>query len=116
LHGLSNHLLNSPWPKVERGKQKMKEILKEPFKTADLFKLLFNDALASDETLPETGVGLERERALSAMFIKSPGYGTRCSTVVLVDQQDHLSFTERVYDLTTFDYSEKSFTFKINPA
>jgi uncharacterized protein with NRDE domain len=116
LHGLSNHLLNSPWPKVETGKQKMNEILKEPFKPADLFQLLFNDTLASDETLPETGVGLERERALSAMFIKSPGYGTRCSTVVLVDQQDNLFFTERVYDLTTFDYSEKSFTFKILPA
>jgi uncharacterized protein with NRDE domain len=116
LHGLSNHLLNSPWPKVETGKQKMKEILKEPFKPADLFQLLFNDAVASDEALPETGVGLERERALSAMFIKSPGYGTRCSTVVLVDQQNNFLFTERVYDLTTFDYSEKSFTFKVSAA
>jgi uncharacterized protein with NRDE domain len=113
LHGLSNHLLNSPWPKVETGKQQMSELLKESFKPADLFQLLFNDAVAPQELLPDTGVGLERERALSAMFIKSPGYGTRCSTVVLVDQQDNLFFAERVYDLTTFEYSKKSFTFKI---
>jgi uncharacterized protein with NRDE domain len=113
LHGLSNHLLNTPWPKVETGKEKMNSLLKGSFKPADLFELLYVDSIVSDELLPDTGVGLERERALSAMFIKSPGYGTRCSTVVLVDYRNNLFFAERVYDLTTFDFSEKSFTFKI---
>jgi uncharacterized protein with NRDE domain len=113
LHGLSNHLLDSPWPKVAEGKKTMIEILKRPFTKEDLFKVLFNDAVASDALLPDTGVGLERERALSAMFIKSPGYGTRCSTVVLADRQGNLFFSERVYDLTTFSFSEKSFTLKI---
>lgn len=113
LHGLSNHLLDSPWPKVIEGKKTMTEILKQPFTKEDLFKLLFNESIASDALLPDTGVGLERERALSAMFIKSPGYGTRCSTIVLADHQGNLFFTERVYDLTTFSFSEKSFTLKI---
>jgi uncharacterized protein with NRDE domain len=112
LHGLSNHLLDSPWPKVVEGKKTMTEILKQPFTKEDLFKVLFNDAVASDGLLPDTGVGLERERALSAMFIKSPGYGTRCSTVILADRQGNLFFSERVYDLTTFSFSEKSFTLK----
>jgi len=56
---------------------------------------------------------LERERMLSAMFIKSPNYGTRCSTVVMVDQNDHVYFEERVYDLSTFEYTTQAFEFKI---
>jgi uncharacterized protein with NRDE domain len=75
--------------------------------------MLFDDQVAGDDLLPDTGVGLERERALSSMFIKSPGYGTRCSTVILIDQSNHVSFAERVYDLSTFAFSEKSFTFQI---
>jgi uncharacterized protein with NRDE domain len=113
LYGLSNHLLETPWPKVQKGKKLMRETIRHPFKPNDLFDLLYNSETAPDETLPDTGVGLERERSLSAMFIKSPGYGTRCSTVVLVSHDNHVFFAERVYDLATFDFSEKSFTFKI---
>lgn len=113
IFGLSNHLLDTPWPKVKKGKEYFSDVLSRPFKTADLFALLYNEQIATDDLLPDTGIGLTRERALSAMFIKSPGYGTRCSTVVMVDNSDNLFFTERVYDLATFDFSEKSFTFKI---
>lgn len=114
LHGLSNHLLDTPWPKVTRGIEKMKTLLAstkiDPVK---LFDLLYDDQRAPDEKLPDTGVGLERERMLSSMFIKSPNYGTRCSTVVLVDQNDNVHFIERVYDLSTFEYTTQSFEFKI---
>lgn len=113
LYGLSNHLLDSPWPKVQRGKQKMLDTISQSFSPKDLFELLFDHEIAIDSDLPDTGVGLERERALSSMFIKSPGYGTRCSTVLLVDYENNLSFTERVYDLNTFEFSENSFTFKV---
>lgn len=113
LYGLSNHLLETPWPKVEIGKKRIAAILQQPFKPDNLFEMLFNDQMASDAMLPDTGVGLERERALSSMFIKSPGYGTRCSTVILVDYNDQVFFAERVYDLTTFSFSENSFSFKI---
>lgn len=112
LHGLSNHLLNSPWPKVEAGKKAMQDLLKQDFQPRDLFALLFNDKVAPDNLLPDTGIGLERERALSAMFIKTHGYGTRCSTVILADYSDNIFFSERVYNLTTFNFQEKSFTFK----
>ncbi len=114
LHGLSNHLLNTPWPKVNKGKEKMKSILAstdiDPVK---LFDLLYDDSKAADEKLPETGVGLERERMLSSMFIKSPGYGTRCSTVVMIDHANDVYFSERVYDLKTFEYTSRVFEFKI---
>jgi uncharacterized protein with NRDE domain len=113
LFGLSNHLLDTPWPKVKKGKEYFRDILSQPFTSADLFQLLYDEQIAADDLLPDTGVGLERERYLSAMFIKSPGYGTRCSTVILVDYTNQVSFSERVYDLSTFAFSEKSFTFKI---
>ena len=113
LFGLSNSLLETPWPKVENGKKRMKEILRSSFAPEDFFQMLFDEEIAADNLLPDTGVGLERERALSAMFIKSPGYGTRCSTVILIDNNNQVFFTERVYDLQTFSFSENTFTFKI---
>jgi uncharacterized protein with NRDE domain len=109
IHGLSNHLLDTPWPKVEKGKLDFHKLISGKFLYGDLFNFLFNDKVADDDKLPDTGVGLERERALSSMFIKSPGYGTRCSTVILVDHQDNVFFAERVYDLVTFDFTEKTF-------
>lgn len=115
LHGLSNHLLDSPWPKVTRGLDKMKNALTdESVDPNKLFSLLMDDQLAPDDQLPDTGVGLERERMLSSMFIKSPGYGTRCSTVVLVDKENHTYFSERVYDLKTFEFSFQNFEFEVD--
>lgn len=114
LHGISNHLMDTPWPKVVRGLDKMKKILTGADISSDqLFEVLFDDTIAADDKLPDTGVGLERERALSSMFIKSPGYGTRCSTVVLVDKNNNVRFSERVYDLQTFTHTQKDFDFEI---
>ena len=116
LYGLSNHLLETPWPKVVRGKNKLKHLLEiNALKPDDLFELLKDDTIAQDELLPDTGIGIERERVLSSMFIKSPNYGTRCSTVVLVDQDNHVTFVERVYDTQTFDYSTQTFEFALTP-
>ena len=112
IYGLSHHLLDTPWPKVRIGKKNFAETINKAFVPDDLFTLLYNHDIADDSELPETGVGLERERALSAMFIKSPGYGTRSSTVVLVDKSDNVFFEERVFDLETFTHTENTFTFK----
>ncbi|MCX8491828.1 MAG: NRDE family protein, partial [Cyclobacteriaceae bacterium] len=115
IYGLSNHLLDSPWPKVVRGKEKWKALLAQPIlKSAELFGFLMDEQQAPDEQLPETGIGLDRERALSSMFIKTTGYGTRCSTVILIDHQNRAKFTERVYDLATFEYEDRIFSFVIS--
>lgn len=112
FHGLSNALLDTPWPKVKEGKEKMSRLFAaEKIQASDLFNGLYDDRRAPDDQLPDTGVGLERERMLSAMFIKSPNYGTRCSTVVTVDQNNKVEFTERVYDLKTFEFEETQFSF-----
>lgn len=117
FHGLSNHLLDTPWPKVERGKVKLQPILQQSIiDPAELFECMYDEQRASDVQLPETGIGLERERALSSMFIKTPNYGSRCSTVILVDHANHVLFSERVYDLTTFAFTTRTFEFNIDPA
>ncbi len=114
LHGLSNHLMDTSWPKVRKGKERMKAILSEEnIATETLFEFLFDDQRAPDADLPDTGIGLERERALSSMFIKSPGYGSRCSTVILAERSGHVTFAERVFDLETFDFSLKTFEFEV---
>ncbi|MBK5279689.1 MAG: NRDE family protein [Bacteroidia bacterium] len=115
LHGLSNHLMDTPWPKVERGKQKFELLLKsDEVKSHQLFEFLYDEERAVDDQLPDTGIGLDRERALSSMFIKSPNYGSRCSTVILVDQENNVEFSERVYDLNTFEFTTKTFRFKLS--
>lgn len=114
LHGLSNHLLNTPWPKVERGLHKFRQLIQPRNVDSDkLLDALYDEQLAADEQLPDTGIGLERERVLSSMFIKSADYGSRCSTVIMIDRDDSVLFSERVYDLATFEYKTNKFEFNI---
>ena len=115
VHGLSNHLLNTPWPKVHRGKEKFsKAISNSAIEPDALFELLYDQQRAEDQLLPNTGIGLERERALSSMFIKTNGYGTRCSTVILVAHDNQVVFSERVYELDTFAHHTNRFQFAIS--
>lgn len=98
IYGVSNHLLNTNWPKVEIGKKGLENIIsneKGDF-TEQLFTLLQSADRAPDERLPKTGVTLEWERMLSPLFIKSEHYGTRSSTVVLMTHQD-IQYLERVF-------------------
>ena len=65
-------------------------------------------AAAPDKSLPDTGVGLQLERMLSPVFIASPDYGTRSSTIILVDRDGSIAFTERSYNLQG-DWSDATF-------
>lgn len=98
-YSLSNHYLNTPWPKVTKGKSRLRDyvVQHETIETDRLFNLLNDGEVASDELLPDTGVGIELERQLSPLFIKTPNYGTRSSTVLLIDRQQNIIFVERTY-------------------
>ncbi len=99
VHGLSNHVLNTPWPKVTRTVNGLREILTEDVVEPDaLMSLLGDRTQAPDESLPKTGISLDQERVLSAPFIVGNNYGTRSSTVVLMDRAGNVSFLERRYD------------------
>jgi uncharacterized protein with NRDE domain len=99
VYGLSNHLLDTPWPKVVRAKALFEEILHagRQISTEALFKLLQDRHQPPDEELPSTGVPLEWERVLSPIFIKSPDYGTRSSSLVLIDKEDRVTFLDRTF-------------------
>lgn len=98
VYGLSNARLDTPWPKVTRLRDRVCRILADGSpRTEALFRALDDRRLAPDEELPETGVGIELERMLSAPFIVSPSYGTRCTTVVLIGKDDSVKVTERRY-------------------
>lgn len=113
-YGLSNHLLDTPWPKVERGRTNLKTYVmgQEKVDPDALFKILADDEIAPDKDLPETGVGLELERQLSPLFIKTPDYGTRSSAVLLVDKDNHFTFVERTFDQGQLT-KEDRFTFQV---
>lgn len=98
IYGLSNHLLDTPWPKVQAAKSRMASALRESAGAEPLLELLRDDRAAPDAELPRTGVSLEWERLLSSAFIRGPDYGTRCSTVVRVDESGAACFDEWTWD------------------
>lgn len=100
VHGLSNALLDTPWPKVERAKAALATLLdRDRDALVDAVLALLADRVRpADHELPSTGVSREWERCLSPVFITSPDYGTRCSTVLLVDRHGHVTFVERSFD------------------
>lgn len=115
VHGLSNHLLNTSWPKVERGRKALASVLDGDgqLSVEAVFNILADDARAVDENLPETGVGLELERMLSPLFINSPMYGTRSSSIVIFNRHQEVTFIERTYMPGKPGYEEARYEFQI---
>ena len=98
VNGVSNASFNTPWPKLQRLTQALHEQSMPAVVDPNALMPLLTDAqTASDAQLPDTGVSLETERALSAAFIRMPGYGTRASSIVHIQgQQAH--FWEQEFD------------------
>lgn len=118
LYGLSNHLLDTPWPKVAEGKKALSGLLSQPLRPdlETLFALLSDRTRPREAELPDTGVGLEWERVLSSRFISSPAYGTRSSTVLIVDAGNRATFVERTFNADPEHATDVSFEFRISPA
>jgi uncharacterized protein with NRDE domain len=98
VYGLSNHLLDTPWPKVSAAKSQLAAALGRLPEDPPLLDLLRDARPAADHELPRTGLSLEWERLLSSAFIRAPGYGTRCSTIVLMDRGGGVRFEEWTWD------------------
>ena len=98
IYSLSNHLLDTPWPKADYAKQQLTELLKQDqISTTRLIQMMQNADQFDDALLPYTGVGLERERTLSPPFIISDDYGTRCTTVMLWRRDRKIELVEQNY-------------------
>lgn len=113
IYGLSNHLLDTPWPKVAHGKSNLTIALAALPQDAPLFELLRDANIHKDEQLPRTGVSLEWERILSAAFVQTPNYGTRSSTVVSVDGRRFVSFDEQTWLPDALPGERRRFHFKL---
>ncbi len=100
FYGLSNHFLDTPWPKLNRGKDLLKPVMVDTdhVDPEKIFALLKDDQRPLDALLPDTGVGLEWERLLGSIFIVSPEYGTRSSAVITIGYDGETIFTEKTYN------------------
>ena len=114
IHGLSNHLLDTYWAKVTVAKSRLEAIVQhDTIEPERIFAALSDSVPFANNLLPDTGVGLERERLLSPLFIENEEYGTRSSTVILVSRSGQVSFTERVFDYSAKSSSTQIFNFMI---
>jgi len=97
FHGLSNNFLNTPWPKVEKGKKGFKKILLNSLQPEikPFFILLSNPSQPEDGELPRTGVSLEWERMLGPIFINNSFYGTLSQSLLFITKDRHVIFYER---------------------
>ena len=97
IYGLSNHLLDAPWPKVRLGKAGLTAQLEGSVNAETLLALLDDTRAAPDGELPRTGVSVEWERKLSSLRIIADGYGTRSSTALLIGADGQVAFVERSF-------------------
>ncbi len=115
VHGLSNGLLNDPWPKVDTGKTELQETLKQDPTPEALHHILLDRQKAEASKLPETGLDLEKERLLSSRFIHSRDYGTRSTTVLRVDHGGKVEWLEQCFDSSGASSALNRHTFSTGP-
>ncbi|HVO51519.1 MAG TPA: NRDE family protein [Thermoanaerobaculia bacterium] len=119
VYGLSNHLLETPWPKVVAARERLAEAALAGAAPqnleASLLALLSDRAVAPDGALPDTGLPLAWERALSAAFVVLPDYGTRASTAVVVTGE-RVRFVERSFGEGGTLLGEVRETFEVSAA
>ncbi|MGC1954933.1 MAG: NRDE family protein [Gammaproteobacteria bacterium] len=117
LYGLSNCLLDTPWPKVVRGKELFRRLLtQERLSETALLHMLADRTCPPDELLPDTGVGLPWERTLAPIFIRSDHYGTRSSTVLLVTAEGRVQFSERNFVQGSNEHATQRYEFSLRAA
>jgi uncharacterized protein with NRDE domain len=115
VHGLSNGLLDSDWPKVNLGKSKLQQGMgaAELPDDARLFGILGDQSKPADEDLPDTGVGMEWERFLSSVFIAGESYGSRCGTLAVWGADQQLRVEERTYQNAPDQFSQASYVISL---
>jgi len=114
-HGLSNHLLDTDWPKVHDGRTRLDAVLKEEHIDPEkLLELLADKSTASPTRLSTEELQSEPEKMTKMIFIDSPVYGTRSSTVLLLDRDGEMIFVERQFDAGGKPAGTQSHKLRIN--
>lgn len=127
IHGISNALIDTDWPKVSRGKLLLEQALNPARTQRDiptpgqpdnqtLFSILEDTWKPADADLPHTGVGLDWERLLSTLFIQGPTYGTRSSTILTISREEEFTITERTHSQPPgAQKTDRKFRFRPDP-
>lgn len=114
IHALSNHLLDTRWPKAATARSRLEAVVQQTnVDPEQIFALLSDPAPFAAGMLPDTGVGPERERILSPIFIDDERYGTRSTTVLLIDRTDRVTFIERTFDRSQSTPATERYSFRI---
>ena len=112
VYGLSNHLLNTPWPKLTRTRERFSQLLGDNEVTPEsLFAILADREQAPVDNLPSTGLPNDWERVVSSPFIVNERYGTRCSSVLLVERTGRTTLHERRFDSSAVQSGTSRFEF-----
>lgn len=112
IYGLSNHLLDTDWPKVTTGKARLHKLINvsDVIQFKDILELMSDKTKPSDDLLPRSGVSLEWERTLSSIFIKTPEYGTRATSLLLINTDaSEIRFSEATFDAEGTELSNQTY-------
>lgn len=109
LYGLSNGLLDDPWPKVITGKQALAATIESP--PEQIQSILLDERRAAAHLLPDTGIDKTLEQQLSSRFIAIENYGTRSSTVLRIHQSGKVDWLDQLFDANGPRGSSELFTF-----
>ena len=114
IHALSNHLLDTRWPKAAAAGDRLEAVVQQPSVDPEqIFAALSDPAPFADVLLPDTGIGPDRERTLSPIFIEGELYGTRSTTVLLIGRSDRVTFIERTFDRPRETPATERYSFRI---
>jgi uncharacterized protein with NRDE domain len=116
IHTLSNSELNTPWPKSEKLRKQFEITMgtKPSIPIEPIFQILKDQNKAPDDKLPETNIGYELEKHLSSIFIRGDAYGTRCSSIITIDNSGNVYFHERSYGPNSRQIGYKQVSFEAN--
>lgn len=95
VYGVSNGGFDEAWPKLSSGRAALAAAIEEPIDSSYLMRILTDNDTVADHELPSTGVPLNIERMLSSRFIRSAEYGTRACSIVLIDKDNRVRFSEQ---------------------
>lgn len=112
IYGLSNASLDTPWPKVQRCRDGLHALVEaDRINSTSLFRLMADRTCASAADVEAGHLPFELARALTAPFIVSPDYGTRCSTAMLWSNDGKIELSERRFDASGESSGESRFSF-----
>jgi uncharacterized protein with NRDE domain len=113
---LSNSELNTPWPKTEKLRKQFEKIMERELLVPieSMFQILKDQDKAADADLPDTQIGYDLEKNLSSIFIRGETYGTRCSSIITIDDSKNVHFHERSYNPNALAIGHEHVSFKVN--